>query len=331
MTKPRALITGITGQDGSYLAEWLLAQGYEVHGLIRRSSSFNTGRIDHVFDRLHLHYGDATDGLGMLRTILTVKPREVYNLAAQSHVKVSFDQPLYTGDTVALGAAALLEAVRTYQDTTGETVRFYQASSSEMFGNAPAPQSETTPFKPCSPYAAAKLHAHELTRVYRESYGLHASCGILFNHDSPRRGETFFTRKITRAATRIKLGLQETVHVGNLDAQRDIGFAGDYVQAMWLMLQQDEPDDYVIGTGWTHTMRQFAEWAFDAVGLHFADHAVFDERYLRPNEVNCLQADPAKARTKLGWQPIVSVNELAEMMIESDLELARKEALCESC
>ncbi len=324
----RALITGISGQDGSYLAELLLAKGYEVHGVIRRSSSFNTARIDHIYPQLHLHYGDVTDGLGLLRTLLLVKPHELYNLAAQSHVKVSFDQPVYTADTVALAAARLLEAVRTYQDVTGEQVRLYQASSSEMFGNAPAPQNEDTPFKPASPYACAKVHAHMLTVNYRESYGLHASCGILFNHESPRRGETFVTRKITKAAARIKLGLQQTVSLGNLDAKRDWGFARDYVEAMWLMLQQEKPDDYVIATGQTWTVRDFGELAFEYLGLDFSDKAVFDERYLRPSEVNKLLGDPSKAMCKLCWRPKTSLQELAEMMVEHDLENARKEVLC---
>ena len=273
------LITGITGQDGSYLAEFLLAKGYEVHGIMRRSSNFSTGRIEHVRENLHLHYGDMTDSMSLLHILESAEPDEVYNLAAQSHVRVSFDLPVYTADSVAMGTARLLEAIREYQDRNGETVRFYQASSSEIYGRvAETPQTETTPFRPRSPYACAKVYAHMLTINYRESYGLHASCGILFNHESPRRGETFVTRKITRAAGRIHHGLQETVSLGNLDAQRDWGFAGDYVEAMWLMLQQPEPDDYVVATGQTWSVRQFGEAAFEKLNMDFSDKAIFDPR-----------------------------------------------------
>ena len=264
----RALITGITGQDGAYLAELLIAKDYEVHGLRRRSSTFGTERIEHLIfgdePKLQLHYGDLADGNGLMRLLREIRPHEVYNLAAQSHVRVSFDQPTYTADVTAVGVLRLLEAIRDYQDHSGQTVRFYQASSSEMFGKVrETPQTETTPFHPRSPYAVAKVYAHWATVNYRESYGLHASCGILFNHESPRRGETFVTRKITRAAARIKLGLQEKLYLGNLEAQRDWGFAGDYVEAMWLMLQQDEPDDYVIATGETHSVREFCQKAFE--------------------------------------------------------------------
>ncbi len=324
----RALITGISGQDGSYLAELLLAKNYEVHGVIRRSSSFNTGRIEHIYDRLKLHYGDITDAMSLIHILQSVKPTEVYNLAAQSHVRVSFEQPIYTLDTITKGTALLLEAVRIHQDMSSEPVRFYQASSSEMYGGSPAPQNEDTPFKPRSPYACAKVAAHMLTVNYRESYGMHASCGILFNHESPRRGETFVTRKITRAAGRIKHGLQETVSLGNLDAKRDWGFAGDYVEAMWLMLQQEQPDDYVIATGITESVREFGKAAFAHAGLSFEDLALFDERYLRPAEVDCLQGDASKARRVLGWEPTVLPHDLAAMMVEHDCEVARKELLC---
>jgi GDPmannose 4,6-dehydratase len=326
----RALITGVTGQDGSYLAELLIAKGYEVHGLRRRSSTFGTGRIEHLIfgdaPRLHLHYGDLSDGNGLVRLIREIRPHEVYNLAAQSHVRVSFDQPAYTADVTAVGTLRLLEAIRDVQDDTGEQIRFYQASSSEMYGKVvETPQSETTPFYPRSPYGVAKLYAHWITVNYRESYGLHASCGILFNHESPRRGETFVTRKITRAATRIKLGLQRKLYLGNLDAQRDWGFAGDYVEAMWLMLQQEEPDDYVVATDETHTVREFCEKAFGRLDLDYRDHVEIDPRYFRPAEVDLLLGTAQKARRRLGWEPRVSFDGLVEMMVDADLELARRE------
>ena len=328
-----ALITGITGQDGSYLAELLLDKGYEVHGLIRRSSTFGTQRIDHIYRDVHeagraltLHYGDMTDGNGLSRLIREVKPTEVYNLAAQSHVRVSFDQPTYTSDVTGIGALRLLEALRDQQDALGRPIRFYQASSSEMFGKvAETPQTETTPFHPRSPYGVAKLYAHWITVNYRESYGLHASCGILFNHESPRRGETFVTRKITRAAARIKLGLQQKLWLGNLDATRDWGFAGDYVEAMWLMLQQDEPDDYVISTDEAHSVREFCERAFGRLGLDYRDFVEIDPRYFRPAEVDLLLGCSKRARTKLGWKPRVSFDELVAMMVDADLELAHRE------
>lgn len=330
---PRALITGITGQDGSYLTELLLAKGYEVHGAIRRSSTFSTARIDHLYrdpheapTRLRLHYADMTDGNGLARLVREVQPTEVYNLAAQSHVRVSFDQPVYTGEVTALGALKLLEAVRDYQDSSGQQVRYYQASSSEMFGKVvETPQRESSPFYPRSPYGAAKVYAHWATVNYRESYGLHASSGILFNHESPRRGETFVTRKITRAAGRIKLGLQEKLYLGNLDAQRDWGFAGDYVEAMWLMLQQPQPDDYVIATGRMHSVRQFCEMAFAALGMDYRDFVEYDPRYLRPAEVDLLMGDSSKARATFGWQPRVLVPEMVRQMVDADLELARRE------
>jgi len=330
----RALITGITGQDGSYLAELLLAKGYEVHGIIRRSSTFSTERIDHIYQdphesgkRLHLHYGDLTDANGLARLVSAVKPHEVYNVGAQSHVKVSFEQPIYTGEATGVGAAKLLEAVRELQDDTGQPIRYYQASTSEMFGGLPetAPQSEVTPFHPRSPYGVAKLYAHWLTINYRESYGLHASCGILFNHESPRRGETFVTRKITRAVGRIKHGLQDKLYLGNLDAQRDWGFAGDFVEQMWLMLQQDQPDDYVVATGQTHTVRAFCEKAFGRVGLDYEKHVEIDPRYYRPAEVDLLLGDPTRAKRKLGWEPKVGFDELVAMMVDADLELAARE------
>lgn len=329
----RALITGITGQDGSYLAEFLIAEGYEVHGIIRRSSSFNTGRIDHIYldphvrgGRLKLHYGDLSDSNSISKLLELSKPSEVYNLGAQSHVRVSFDMPIYTGDVVAMGTLRLLEAIRDFQDSQGYQVRYYQASSSEQYGKVvETPQRETTPFYPRSPYAVAKVAAHWATVNYRESYGLHASCGILFNHESPRRGETFVTRKITRAVGRIKLGLQDKVYLGNLDSKRDWGFAGDYVKMMWMMLQQEEPDDYVIATGRTISVREFAGLAFAHAGLRFEEHVEFDARYLRPAEVDLLLGDPSKAKAKLGWEPRTTVEELAAMMVDHDVELARRE------
>jgi GDPmannose 4,6-dehydratase len=333
-TEPkRALITGITGQDGSYLAELLLAKGYEVHGIIRRSSSFNTERLDHIYQdphetqaRLRLHYGDLTDGNSLDQIVAQVRPHEVYNLGAQSHVRVSFDLPIYTTETVATGAVRLLEAVRGLQENADFRVRYYQASSSEQFGKvAETPQRETTVFHPRSPYGCAKLLAHAATVNYREGYGLHASCGILFNHESPRRGETFVTRKITRAVGRISMGLQDKVFLGNLDAKRDWGFAGDYVEMMWRMLQQDEPDDFVIATGQTWSVRAFAERAFAHAGLDFEKHVAFDERYLRPAEVELLLGDASKASDVLGWKPTTSFDELVAMMVDHDLELARRE------
>ena len=328
-----ALITGITGQDGSYLAELLLGKGYEVHGLIRRSSSFNTERIDHLYRdphqtdvRLRLHYGDLSDPNTLRRLIDETQPTEVYNLAAQSHVRVSFDMPIYTAEIDAVGTLRLLEAVREYQDATGNAVRFYQASSSEMYGKVvETPQTEATPFYPRSPYAAAKVYAHWITVNYRESYNIHASSGILFNHESPRRGETFVTRKITRAVGRIKHGLQDKLYLGNLDAKRDWGFAGDYVDAMWRMLQQDEPDDYVIATGQTRSVREFLEAAFARVGIDYRDHVEQDARYLRPSEVDVLLGDASKARAVLDWQPRVSFDALVAMMVDHDLEAAARE------
>ena len=327
----KALITGITGQDGSYLTEFLLAKGYEVHGIIRRSSSFNTQRIDHLYkdphdadSRLFLHYGDLTDGAGLREVLTRVVPDEVYNLAAQSHVRVSFDQPVYTAQVDAVGTVRLLEALR----DTGVPARFYQASSSEMYGKVvETPQTEKTPFHPRSPYGCAKVYSFWQTVNYRESYGMFACNGILFNHESPRRGETFVTRKITRAATRIREGLQKRLHLGNLDARRDWGFAGDYVEAMWLMLQQDTPDDYVIATGESHSVREFLELTFQRVGLDWREYVDCDPRYLRPAEGDLLQGDASKARQALGWKPRVDFHGLVEMMVDADWELARKERL----
>jgi GDPmannose 4,6-dehydratase len=314
----RALITGITGQDGSYLAELLLSKGYEVHGIIRRSSSFSTGRIEHIFDRLHLHHGDLSDGSSVSRLMHVIQPTEVYNLAAQSHVRVSFEQPAYTADVTAVGTLRLLEAIR----DMSKPPRFYQASSSEMYGKVlETPQKESTPFYPRSPYGVAKVYAHWITVNYRESYGLHASCGILFNHESPRRGETFVTRKICRAAARIAAGRQTELVLGNLDAKRDWGYAGDYVQAMWLMLQQEQPDDYVVSTGETHSVREWCRWAFERVGITDYERFVrVDSRYCRPAEVDLLQGDSSKARQKLGWTPSVSPRELCEMMVDCELQ-----------
>ncbi|HYE03185.1 MAG TPA: GDP-mannose 4,6-dehydratase [Phycisphaerales bacterium] len=333
MAVKRALITGITGQDGSYLAELLLRKGYEVHGIIRRASGFNTDRIDHLYldphipgGRLKLHYGDLLDANVLSKVMEASQPDEVYNLGAQSHVRVSFDMPIFTADTVAMGALKLLEAVREFQERSGKKPRYYQASSSEQFGKVQeTPQKESTPFYPRSPYACAKVMAHWATVNYRESYGLHASCGILFNHESPRRGETFVTRKITRAVGRIKLGLQKKVFLGNLDSQRDWGYAGDYVEAMWRMLQRATPDDYVVATGRTIPVRQFADLAFAHAGLDFSDFVEFDPRYLRPAEVDLLLGDPGKAKRELGWEASTSVEQLAAMMVEHDLELAARE------
>jgi GDPmannose 4,6-dehydratase len=324
----RALITGITGQDGSYLSEFLLEQGYEVHGIMRRTSTFNTDRIDHIYEdphqegaRLRLHYGDLTDGTTLRRILEEVQPTEIYNLGAQSHVRVSFDSPEYTVDSVGMGTLRLLEAIRDYQHRTGIQVRFYQAGSSEMFGLVQeVPQKETTPFYPRSPYACAKVYAHWQTVNYRESYDLFACNGILFNHESPRRGETFVTRKITRAVARIVAGKQKKIYMGNIDSKRDWGYAKDYVRAMWLMLQQDQPDDYVIATGETYEVRQFLELAFGYVNLKWEDYVEFDERYLRPAEVDLLIGDPTKAKQKLGWKPSVTFEELVALMVEADLQ-----------
>lgn len=324
----RALITGITGQDGSYLTELLLEQGYIVHGIIRRTSTFNTDRIDHVYvdphsddARLFLHYGDLTDGTTLRRILEEVKPHEVYNLGAQSHVRVSFDSPEYTVDAVGMGTLRLLEAIRDYQQRTGLEVRFYQAGSSEMFGQVQAvPQIETTPFYPRSPYACAKVYAHWQTVNYRESYDLFACNGILFNHESPRRGETFVTRKITRALARIVAGQQQKLYLGNLDAKRDWGYAKDYVRAMWLMLQQDQPDDYVVATNETHSIREFLTIAFNHVNLDWQDYVEFDPRYLRPAEVDLLIGDATKARQVLHWAPSVTFAGLVQLMVEADLD-----------
>ncbi len=324
----RALITGITGQDGSYLAELLLEKGYEVHGIIRRTSTFNTDRIDHIYvdphsedARLFLHYGDLNDGTMLRRIVEQVEPNEVYNLGAQSHVRVSFDSPEYTVDTVAMGALRLLEAIRDYQQRTGKQVRFYQAGSSEMYGKVQhVPQSEETPFYPRSPYSCAKVYAHWQTINYRESYDMFATNGILFNHESPRRGETFVTRKITRAVARIVAGQQKALYMGNLDAKRDWGYAKDYVRAMWLMLQQEEPGDFVIATGETHSIREFLDIAFGYVNLDWNDYVKFDARYLRPAEVDLLIGDPTKAKAKLGWEPSVTFEGLVKLMVDADLE-----------
>ena len=324
----RALIPGITGQDGSYLAEFLLAKGYEVHGIIRRASTFNTGRLDPIYEdphsgrgRLSLHYGDMSDASALARLVAKVQPEEVYNLAAQSHVRVSFDSPEYTSDITATGVVRLLEAIR----ETGVQPRFYQASSSEMFGKVQdVPQRETTPFYPRSPYGCAKVFAYWATVNYRESYGMHASNGILFNHESPRRGETFVTRKITRALAHIQAGLQSKLYLGNLDAKRDWGFAKEFVEAMWLMLQQPEPDDYVIATGETHSVREFLEVAFAHVGLDWQKHVAIDARYFRPAEVELLIGDASKAKRKLGWEPKTKFVDLVKLMVDADIELLRK-------
>ncbi|MGQ4648251.1 GDP-mannose 4,6-dehydratase [Lyngbya aestuarii] len=323
----RALITGITGQDGSYLSELLLEKGYEVHGIIRRTSTFNTDRIDHIYvdphiegARFFLHYGDLTDGVTLRRILEEVKPIEIYNLGAQSHVRVSFDSPEYTVDSVAMGTLRLLEAIRDYRHRTGINVRYYQAGSSEMFGKVQeVPQKETTPFYPRSPYACAKVYAHWQTINYRESYGMFACNGILFNHESPRRGETFVTRKITRAIARIVAGQQKQLYLGNLDSKRDWGYAKDYVRAMWLMLQQEEADDFVVATGETHSIRKFLDIAFKYVNLDWHDYVEFDPRYLRPAEVELLIGDPTKAKQKLGWEPSVTFEQLVNLMVDSDL------------
>ncbi|HPV75467.1 MAG TPA: GDP-mannose 4,6-dehydratase [Gemmatimonadaceae bacterium] len=330
---PRALITGITGQDGSYLAELLLEKGYEVHGLVRRASTFNRGRIDHLAvgpshttGRLHLHYGDMADGSSMRRVVESTMPDEVYNLAAQSHVRVSFDQPEYTADIVATGTLRLLEAVREHIDRTGRQVKFYQAGSSEMFGATAPPQRETTPFHPRSPYAVSKLAAHWFSVNHREAFGMFCCNGILFNHESPRRGESFVTRKISLAVARIATGTQQKLALGNLDARRDWGFAGDYVDAMWRMLQQPWPDDYVVATGESHSVKEFVQAAFAHVNLEWERYVSLDEKYLRPSEVDHLLGDASKAREKLGWSPTVSFEGLVTMMVDADLKVAEREA-----
>jgi GDPmannose 4,6-dehydratase len=324
----KALITGITGQDGSYLAEFLLNKGYAVHGLIRRASTFNTERIDHLYRdfhdpeaRIYLYYGDLAVSGQLTDLLHDIQPDEIYHLGAQSHVRVSFDMPEYTGDVTGLGTLRLLEAIR----KTGIKTKFYQASSSEMFGAAPPPQNELTPFQPQSPYAAAKVYAYYVVRNYRDAYKLFACNGILFNHESPRRGETFVTRKITRAATRIKLGLQDKLYLGNLDAKRDWGFAGDYVEAMWLMLQQEKPGDLVIATGETHSVKEFVERVFRKLDLDYQKHVIIDPKYFRPTEVDVLLGDSSKAKNILGWKPRVGFDQLIDMMIEADMEQANKE------
>jgi len=327
----KALITGITGQDGSYLVELLLAKGYEVHGVIRRASTFNTSRIDHLYKdphingaKLFLHFGDLSDSVQMVKLLYELQPDEIYNLGAQSHVRVSFDIPEYTGDVSGLGAVRILEAIR--EAGLVKKCRFYQASSSEMFGKVQeVPQTETTPFWPRSPYACAKVYAYWLTVNFRESYNLHASNGILFNHESPRRGETFVTRKITRAATRIKMGLQDSLYLGNMDAKRDWGYAKEYVEAMWLMLQQDQPGDYVCATNETHTVREFVEESFGLLDLDWKEFVKHDVRYERPAEVELLIGNPAKMKRELNWEPKVKFKELVKIMVESDLVLAQRE------
>ena len=323
----RALITGVTGQDGSYLAELLLEKGYEVHGIIRRSSTFNTSRIDHLYkdpheidNHFHLHYGDITDGVGISNILREIEPNEIYNLAAQSHVKVSFEMPDFTAQVDAVGTIRLLEAIRASKIDT----RFYQASTSELYGSTPPPQSETSPFAPQSPYAAAKLYSYWVVRNYRDAYGLHATNGILFNHESPRRGETFVTRKITMAAARIKLGLQNKLYLGNLDAVRDWGYAKEYVESMWLMLQQDSSDDYVVGTGVGATVRDFCEATFSALDLDYKDFVETEEKYLRPTEVDALIAKPDKANDLLGWKAETHWKKLANLMVLADLDTLKK-------
>ena len=326
----KALITGITGQDGSYLAELLLEKGYEVHGLIRRTSSFNTQRIDHLYQdphvngvRFFLHYGDLADSVRMTKLLYELRPDEIYHLGAQSHVRVSFDIPEYTADVTGVGTVRILDAIR--ESGIGHAVRFYQASSSELYGKvAQVPQNEETPFHPRSPYACAKIYAYWITRNYREAYEMHVSNGILFNHESPRRGPTFVTRKITMAAARIKLGLQKELYLGNLDAKRDWGFAGDYVDAMWRILQQDEPGDYVIATGEAHSVREFCAEAFALLDLDWKEHVKYDPRYERPAEVDLLLGDPSKAKKVLGWEPKIPFKELVKMMVDSDMEEAMK-------
>ncbi|MEZ7236656.1 GDP-mannose 4,6-dehydratase [Rhodococcus sp. GXMU-t2271] len=324
----RAFITGVTGQDGSYLAELLLSKGYEVHGLIRRSSSFNTSRIDHLYvdphdssAKLFLHYGDLSDGTRLITLLSSIRPDEVYNLGAQSHVRVSFDEPEHTGNATGIGSIRLLEAVR----LAGLDCKYYQASSSEMFGATPPPQNEDTPFYPRSPYGAAKVYSYWVTKNYREAYGMYAVNGILFNHESPRRGETFVTRKITRAVARIKAGMEEYLYMGNLDAVRDWGYAPEYVEGMWQMLQADDPDDYVLATGGAYSVRDFLQIAFEHAGLNWEDHVRFDDRYLRPTEVDSLIGDATKAETKLGWKARVHTPELAKIMVDADIEALEHE------
>ena len=333
MTKT-ALVTGITGQDGSYLTEFLLQKGYTVHGIIRRSSTFNTGRIDHLYSdphenkrMLHLHFGDLADSSGLRKILGKTRPDEVYNLAAQSHVRVSFDQPEYTSDIVGTGTLRLLDAVRDFIVETGKSVRFYQAGSSEMFGAENPPQSETTPFYPRSPYAVGKVAGFWYCKNYREAYDMFIANGILFNHESPRRGETFVTRKITRAVGRIKYGLQSKLYLGNLDAKRDWGFAGDYVEAMWLMLQTEKPEDYVIATGNAYSVREFLQAAFAHAGLDWEKHVEFDAQYLRPTEVNWLLGDASKAKRELGWEPQVNFDGLVKMMVDHDIDMAAREKI----
>ena len=330
MTRNVALITGVTGQDGSYLAELLLSKGYEVHGLIRRSSTFNTSRIDHIYQdphepnpKLFLHYGDLIDGVGLTSLIRDIEPTEVYNLAAQSHVQVSFTMPQYTGQVDAVGAVGILEAIR----SAGINTRFYQASTSELFGTTPPPQNEQSTFRPRSPYAAAKLMAYWCTVNYREGYGMHATNGILFNHESPRRGETFVTRKITRAVAAIASGSKQKLFLGNIDAIRDWGYAKEYVESMWLMLQQNAPDDYVVATGIGATVRDFAKTSFERAGLDWENHVVIDEKYLRPTEVDALVGDPSKINTTLNWKAKTNWRELAEIMVDADIELLNGKTL----
>jgi len=335
--KKVALITGVSGQDGSYLTDFLLAKGYEVHGIIRRSSSFNTGRLEHhiqnpeIYNKtFFLHYGDLTDYTTVEKLITKCQPDEIYNLGAQSHVRVSFDAPVYTGETVGIGTLHVLEAIRSYENISGKKIKYYQASSSEMFGKVQeVPQKETTPFYPRSPYGCAKVYAHHLTINYRESYGIHASCGILFNHESPRRGETFVTRKITRAVGRIYHGLQKKLYLGNMDAYRDWGFAGDYVEAMWMMLQQETPDDYVIATGKMITVEEFCEKSFKRYGMNYKNYVEVDSKYYRPAEVDQLLGDPSKANKQLNWKPKVDIEGLIGMMTDYDFQLGRKESLME--
>ena len=330
----KALITGITGQDGSYLAELLLEKGYEVHGIFRRCSTFNTDRIEHLYvdahdpsARLFLHAGDLADGTGLRHIVGKVQPDEVYNLGAQSHVRISFDQPEYTADVTATGTLRMLETLRDYMDRTGRQVRFYQAGSSEMFGAANPPQDENAPFYPRSPYAVSKVAAHWYTINYREGYGIFACNGILFNHESPRRGETFVTRKITRALGRIRTGVQDKLYLGNLEARRDWGFAGDYVKAMWMMLQQDKPGDYVVATGESHSVREFLDIAAARVGVNWRNHVETDPRYYRPTEVDHLHGNAAKAQQQLGWLPETSFSQLVEMMADHDMNLAGREKM----
>ena len=329
MTLKVALITGVTGQDGSYLAELLLAKGYEVHGLIRRASTFNTSRIDHIYQdphdpnpKLNLHYGDLTDGVGLTNLIREIQPTEIYNLAAQSHVMVSFTMPQYTAQVDAVGTVAILEAIR----ATKRDIRFYQASTSELFGSTPPPQNEESKFRPRSPYASAKLMAYWSTVNYREAYGVHATNGILFNHESPRRGETFVTRKITRAVAKIATGSKEKLYLGNLDAVRDWGYAKEYVESMWLMLQQDKPGDYVVATGVGAAVKDFAQAAFEHAGLNYKDHIEVDKRYQRPTEVDALIGDPSKVKKMLGWKAKTHWKELAKLMVDSDLEKAKSKS-----